>query len=170
MLVAEQLAVSGAELVSISSAWQISGLEDTTPCFVLIERALRDEGTSAHHVPPARWRRIDDRLLTRLNGAFEHLREPVQLGSSWTTDAPYRETRAAIAAAEREGIACVEMEAAALYAYAAARGRSAVCLAHVTNTMATAGTTSRRASTTVCTTPSPHPSRGDSAAVTSPRQ
>lgn len=31
------------------------------------------------------------------------------------------------------------MEAAALYAYAAARGRAVVCLAHVTNTMAVAG-------------------------------
>jgi purine-nucleoside phosphorylase len=61
------------------------------------------------------------------------------VGSSWTTDAPYRETREAIIAAEREGVVCVEMEAAALYAYAAARGRAVVCLAHVTNTMATAG-------------------------------
>ena len=33
----------------------------------------------------------------------------------------------------------MEMEAAALYAYAAARQRRVVCLAHVTNTMATEG-------------------------------
>ena len=33
----------------------------------------------------------------------------------------------------------MEMEAAPLYAYALARGRRVVCLAHVTNTMATAG-------------------------------
>ena len=31
------------------------------------------------------------------------------------------------------------MEAAALYAYAAARGRDVLCLAHVTNTMAVNG-------------------------------
>jgi hypothetical protein len=31
------------------------------------------------------------------------------------------------------------MEAAALYAYAHARGQDVVCLAHVTNSMATAG-------------------------------
>jgi hypothetical protein len=31
------------------------------------------------------------------------------------------------------------MESAALYAYAAARDRDVLCLAHVTNTMATAG-------------------------------
>jgi len=83
-------------------------------------------------------------LHARLGGAFDHLSEPVLTGSSWTTDAPYRETAAAIAAiaaARREGIACVEMEAAALYAYASARARArnVVCLAHVTNTMATDG-------------------------------
>jgi purine-nucleoside phosphorylase len=47
--------------------------------------------------------------------------------------------RAAIAAAKADGVACVEMEAAALYAYATARDRQVVCLAHVTNTMATDG-------------------------------
>jgi uridine phosphorylase len=74
-----------------------------------------------------------------LAGAFDQLSEPVLVGSSWTTDAPYRETAAAIEAARRDGIACVEMEAAGLYAYAAARGRTVVCLAHITNAMATAG-------------------------------
>jgi uridine phosphorylase len=49
------------------------------------------------------------------------LPEPVVVGDTWTTDAPYRETRAALAAAEPEGVLCVEMEAAALYAYADAR-------------------------------------------------
>ena len=37
------------------------------------------------------------------------------------------------------GADCVEMESAALYAYAAARGRDVLCLAHVTNTMAVSG-------------------------------
>ncbi len=139
VLVAEQLAASGAELVvSVTSAGQVSPLP-RTPCFVLIDRALRDEGTSTHYVPPDRWSHLDERLFTRLTGAFDGLPEPVLTGSSWTTDAPYRETEAAIAAAEAEGVACVEMEASALYAYARARGRAVVCLAHITNTMATAG-------------------------------
>lgn len=139
VLVAEQLAASGAELViSITSAGQISPL-GPLPCFVLIDRALRDEGTSSHYLPPGRWSRLDETLAAKLDGAFAALPEPVLTGSSWTTDAPYRETAAAIAAAQDAGVACVEMEAAALYAYATARGRSVVCLAHITNTMATDG-------------------------------
>ncbi len=139
VLVAEQLAASGAELViSITSAGQISPL-GTLPCFVLIDRALRDEGTSVHYLPPGRWSHLDETLTAKLDGTFAALPEPVLTGSSWTTDAPYRETATAIAAAEQEGIACVEMEAAALYAYATARHRPVVCLAHITNTMATDG-------------------------------
>jgi purine-nucleoside phosphorylase len=106
---------------------------------VLIEKALRDEGTSLHYQPRGRWSRLDDRLLRRLAGAFAHLPEPVWPGSSWTTDAPYRETACAIEAAKQDNIACVEMEAAGLYAYATARRQAVVCFAHITNTMATAG-------------------------------
>ena len=139
VLVAEQLAESGCGLVvSVTSAGQISPV-GPTPCFVLIERALRDEGTSVHYLPPSRWSRLDDKTLARLDGAFGHLPEPVLAGASWTTDAPYRETGAAIAAAAADGVACVEMEAAALYAYATASGAQVVCLAHITNTMATDG-------------------------------
>lgn len=139
VLVAEQLAASGCELlVSMASAGLISGF-GSTASFLLIDRALRDEGTSVHYVAPARWSLLPEKLLTGLEGAFDDLPVRVGIGSSWTTDAPYRETAVAIAAAAAEGIACVEMEAAALYAYAEATGSEVVCLAHITNTMATTG-------------------------------
>ena len=57
------------------------------------------------------------------------------VGATWTTDAPFRETANAIAAAQAVGILAVEMEAAALYAFAAARHRAVLCFAHVTNQM-----------------------------------
>ena len=60
-------------------------------------------------------------------------------GTTWTTDAPYRETEAAIDAARAQGIHAVEMEAAALYAFSQARNCPVLCFAHVTNTMAVAG-------------------------------
>ncbi|AEA26509.1 phosphorylase family protein [Pseudonocardia dioxanivorans] len=139
VLVAEQLAASGAELVvSVTSAGQLAPLP-RTPCFVLIDRALRDEGTSTHYLPPAMWSRLAEPLRRGLAGMRVAAAQPVVTGAAWTTDAPYRETATAIARAEAAGAVCVEMEAAALYAYAEASGRAVVCLAHVTNTMATAG-------------------------------
>src|ERR1019366_4526613 len=53
VLVAEQLFVSGCKfLVSITSAGQIAPV-GPTPYFVLIDRALRDEGTSHHYLLPS---------------------------------------------------------------------------------------------------------------------
>lgn len=139
VLVAEQLHASGADLViSITSAGQLTSLAQP-PYFVLIRAALRDEGTSTHYLPPARWAPGPGRLLAAVTAALPSLPEKVIPGRSWTTDAPYRETPAAIRSARDAGADCVEMESAALYAYAAARNRHVLCLAHVTNTMAVSG-------------------------------
>jgi len=56
-------------------------------------------------------------------------------GTTWTTDAPFRETERAIAAMRERDILAVETEAAALYALAAARSLPIICFAHVTNQM-----------------------------------
>jgi len=71
-----------------------------------------------------------------LQGAFAGAAVRVLTGATWTTDAPFRETAEAIAFAHGEGILGVEMEAAALYAFAEARSKDVVCFAHITNQMA----------------------------------
>jgi uridine phosphorylase len=139
VLVAEELFVSGCQLlISVTSAGQITSLGQP-PYFVLIERALRDEGTSYHYLPPAVYSHLAPKLCERMWRPWDQLRVPLFLGASWTTDAPFRETEAMIARCRADGIASVEMEAAALYALAAAKSYAIVCFAHVTNTMATAG-------------------------------
>jgi uridine phosphorylase len=136
VLVAEQLFVSGCRfLVSITSAGQI-GSVGPTPYFVLIDRALRDEGTSHHYLPPSIFAEVDPALADRAFAALTSLPVVIHRGASWTTDAPYRETEHAIADARAHGARAVEMEAAALYAFARARNRPVLCFAHVTNQMA----------------------------------
>ncbi len=139
VLVAEQLFASGCKLlVSVTSAGQIVEA-GPPPYFVLIDQALRDEGTSAHYLPPEEPAAADKALA---DAAFKALRKApvtVHRGMTWTTDAPYRETDQAIDAAYALGVLAVEMEAAALYAFAAARFCPVLCFAHVTNTMAVDG-------------------------------
>lgn len=135
VLVAEELFASGCQLlISITSAGRLVELRDP-PYFVLIERALRDEGTSYHYMPASEFSAADPALLSRLDGEFENIGVHVERGATWTTDAPFRETDDAINAMRAMGLLAVEMEAAALYAFASARGRSVVCFAHVTNQM-----------------------------------
>ncbi|MBC3789256.1 nucleoside phosphorylase [Spirosoma utsteinense] len=137
VLLAEQLFVSGCQLLlSITSAGQISG-EQPPPYFVLIDKAVRDEGTSYHYLPPSPYSHLQTALLDMLTGAYRDAPISVIVGSSWTTDAPYRETATAIDYYRTQQVLAVEMEAAALYAFAQARRQAVVCFAHVTNQMGT---------------------------------
>jgi uridine phosphorylase len=133
--VAEQLFASGCRLLlSLTSAGQIVPAGQL-PYFVIIERALRDEGTSYHYAAAAEFAQADPRLVAMASAALADNALPAVVGASWTTDAPFRETEDAIAWARSKGVLAVEMEAAALYAFARAAGAAVLCLAHVTNTM-----------------------------------
>ena len=138
VLIAEELFASGCRLlISITSAGQITPA-GKPPYFVVIDRALRDEGTSYHYAKPSEYSDADPKLVAAAAHALEAKGVNVVTGSSWTTDAPFRETEEAIAAARSKGILAVEMEAAALYAFAGAMNKNVLCLAHVTNTMVVA--------------------------------
>jgi len=136
VLLAEQLFVSGCRfLVSMTSAGQILE-KGPLPYFILIDRALRDEGTSYHYLPPADFAAAEGSLVEAAMQAFADVALPIYRGASWTTDAPFRETAAAIERCRAREILAVEMEAAALYAFARVRRRPVLCFAHVTNQMA----------------------------------
>ncbi|MFA9418298.1 nucleoside phosphorylase [Natrinema sp. HArc-T2] len=135
VLLAEQLFAAGCQfLVSVTSSGQIVP-KDEPPYFVLIERALRDEGTSHHYRSPSHYATLDNELGASVEEACETVSRPVYTGTTWTTDAPFRETEAAIECARSDGILAVEMEAAALYTFAEVRECPVVCFAHVTNQM-----------------------------------
>lgn len=135
VLVAEELFASGCELlISITSAGQIISLAHP-PYVVLIEKSLRDEGTSYHYLPPAPYSYLNEELRKTMSRAWDNTHVPLYIGASWTTDAPFRETELMIAKCQQSGILAVEMEAAALYALAEAKGYKIVCFAHVTNQM-----------------------------------
>jgi uridine phosphorylase len=135
VLVAEQMFACGCRLlISVTSAGQIVPA-GPRPYFVVIDRALRDEGTSHHYARPAEFAEADPALVHSAMEALERNRVRAFVGPSWTTDAPFRETARAIDAARKKGILAVEMEASALYAFARVRGASVLCIAHVTNTM-----------------------------------
>jgi uridine phosphorylase len=139
VLVAEELFASGCRLLlSITSAGQIAP-SAAPPYFVIIERSLRDEGTSYHYAPPAEYSEADPRLVQIAVDALRDKAQHVLVGATWTTDAPFRETAEAIDAAKSKGVLAVEMESAALYAFAGSAKAQVLCLAHVTNTMGQAG-------------------------------
>jgi uridine phosphorylase len=135
VLVAEELFACGCRiLISVTSAGQINPVGNP-PYFVVIDRALRDEGTSYHYAAPDTFAEADTQLVHTAIRALTDAGLRAHIGASWTTDAPFRETTKAIAAARIKGALAVEMEAAALYTFARKRNKAVLCLAHVTNTM-----------------------------------
>jgi len=137
VLVAEELFALGCRaLVSISSAGLVAE-RFAPPFFLLIDRALRDEGTSCHYMRPGRYADADPSLIAAVRLRTDGLSVPIHTGPSWTTDAPFRETGSLIDSRRKEGIVSVEMEAAALLTLGKVLNKPVVCLAHVTNTMAT---------------------------------
>jgi nucleoside phosphorylase len=114
VLVAEELFACGCRmLISVTSAGQITPAADP-PYFVVIDRALRDEGTSYHYAPPDGFAQADPHIVGVAAHALAAAGRRALVGASWTTDAPFRETEAAVAAARAKGALAVEMEAAAL--------------------------------------------------------
>jgi uridine phosphorylase len=135
VLVAEELFACGCHiLISLTSAGQIFPAGEP-PYFVIIDRALRDEGTSYHYAAPDTFVDADFQIVSRAFRALTDAGLRAHVGPSWTTDAPFRETAAAVEAARAKGILAVEMEAAALYTFARKRNAAVLCLAHVTNNM-----------------------------------
>jgi uridine phosphorylase len=131
VLIAEQLFVSGCELlISITSAGIVKEL-DVDQNFALITQAVRDEGTSYHYLPSFEPSKLCQKLLNKLRNNPSYWLEV----KSWTTDAPYRETQSAITVMKEKNVTCVEMEASALYAFAKAKDKKVICFAHLTNTM-----------------------------------
>ncbi|MEO6907856.1 MAG: nucleoside phosphorylase [Abditibacteriaceae bacterium] len=138
VLVAEQLFVSGCEfLLSITSAGQLAP-QKRLPCFQLIDHCLRDEGTSYHYLPPSNFVSLRPDLHGLAEAIMKASPELIR-GGTWTTDAPYRETAKTTEAMATSGLLAVEMEAAALYAFAQVAQKDVLCFAHITNQMATQG-------------------------------
>ena len=84
--------------------------------------AVRDEGTSYHYLPAGREVDPDEAALAAVTSVLARHEVPFVAGKTWTTDAPYRETREKVTRRVSEGCISVEMEAAAFFAIARFRG------------------------------------------------
>jgi uridine phosphorylase len=113
---AEEFAVLGARrmlLMTWGGALQ-PGLKAGD--IVVCNSAIRDDGTSHHYLPPERCVSASDELVERLARAIRSQGGRCTIGTTWTTDAPYRETLEEVRQYQSEGVLTVEMESAGLFA------------------------------------------------------
>jgi uridine phosphorylase len=123
-LAEEFIAWGARRLVSISMSGSLQpdlGTGDIVVC----NRAVRDEGTSHHYLPTAKTVDADGELAVQLAAALAAEGAAARIGTTWTTDATFRETDIEVAHYAAEGVLTVEMETAALFAVAQVRGARA---------------------------------------------
>jgi uridine phosphorylase len=139
VLIAEQLHVSGTRLiVGLTSAGRVSP-DLPFPCLVVATSAIRDEGTSYHYLPASAEVTCTSSVVPYLERELIASGLAVRAGKVWTTDAPYRETKAQLKKWEQEGVLAVEMQAASLFAFGIARRASVASVAMVSNAVDHAG-------------------------------
>ena len=113
---AEEFAVMGAKKIVLMT-WG-GTLQSTLRAgdIVICDRAIRDEGTSLHYLPPAKHIQASPALVEALQQSIHHQGAAFSTGTTWTTDAPYRETVEEVRQYQAEGVLTVEMESAGLFA------------------------------------------------------
>jgi uridine phosphorylase len=103
---------------------------------VVNDKALRDEGVSQHYLPTEKYVHGDLSLKQRLEKHLAAHSAAFTSGPTWTTDAPYRETKAEVLQYQSEGVQVVEMEIAGLFALAQVRKVQAASVVVVADRLA----------------------------------
>jgi uridine phosphorylase len=85
---------------------------------VICNKAIRDEGTSHHYLKYDKYSYPSEKVLKTLVNVVKDMELEYNIGTTWTTDAPYRETFTEIENYKKEHVLTVDMEAAALFAVA----------------------------------------------------
>ena len=88
---------------------------------VLADAAIRDEGVSHHYVASEKFAYPSEHLTAELATVLERRGVRYRHGTTWTIDAPFRETVAEANSYQAKGVATVEMEASAMFAVATYR-------------------------------------------------
>ena len=115
MELAEELAAMGAQKM-ILMTWGGTLQTDLEPGDIVVcNRAIRDDGASHHYLPHAKYIDANESLVSELVDALHARGARCTVGATWTTDAPYRETREEILQYQSEGVKTVEMESAGLF-------------------------------------------------------
>ena len=92
-------------------------------CGIIIPtKAIRDEGTSYHYAPPSDYIDVNKKYIPEFIEVLNACGYPYVTGTTWTTDAFYRETRSKVNRRKEMGAICVEMECAAMQAMCDFRG------------------------------------------------
>lgn len=117
------LGVKQFALVGVAGGLQ-ADLE--TGSLVISTGAIRGEGVSRHYLPTNPTVDSSEELVRGISELLTQQKHAYRLGTTWTTDAPFRELRKDVIEHQQHGVLAVDMEAAAMLAVAASLNLPAI--------------------------------------------
>jgi uridine phosphorylase len=112
----EEYIASGVKSIILCGGAGVLVKEIPLGGLLVVDSAIRDEGTSYHYVRPSREIKANPSIVKLIQYYLIEHQIPHQVGKTWTTDAFYRETQDKIALRKQEKALVVEMEQASIMA------------------------------------------------------
>ena len=115
------LALGGKRIILLGNCGVLD--KSIKDCGIIIPtKAIRDEGTSYHYVPANDFIDVNVKCVAEFKEVLDEFGYPYVEGTTWTTDAFYRETPKKVEDRKKMGAVCVEMECASMQAMCDFRG------------------------------------------------
>lgn len=119
----EELFAMGLEKVVVFGTCGVLSKDIEDLAIIIPTSAIRDEGTSYHYMKASREVETNPKYMDDFIKLLEEHEYSYVKGKTWTTDAPYRETRNKVMDRKNEGCVCVDMECSAIFALAKFRNK-----------------------------------------------
>lgn len=114
----EELIAMGVEKLILFGTCGVLDKKIEDLAIIIPTSAIRDEGTSYHYREASDEIEVNQKYIDLFEELLHQHNYPYIKGKTWTTDAPYRETRNKVAKRKEQGCICVEMECSAMNAVA----------------------------------------------------
>lgn len=121
----EELYAMGLEKIVIFGTCGVLDSKIDDLAVIIPTHAVRDEGTSYHYKKASDEIEVNKKYKEEFISLLNKHNYSYTLGKTWTTDAPYRETRNKVLKRKNQGCVCVEMEASAIAALSEFREKEA---------------------------------------------
>lgn len=120
----EELLAMGLEKLIMFGTCGVLDREIKDLAIIIPTSAIRDEGTSYHYMKSSDEILVNEEYKEDFINILEQNNVSYVEGKAWTTDAPYRETRAKVLKRKEQGCICVDMECSSMNAVAKFRNKT----------------------------------------------
>ena len=119
----EELFAMGLEKVVVFGTCGVLDSKIDDLAIIIPNAAIRDEGTSYHYMKASDEVKTNPKYVAEFIKLLDEHKYSYTIGKTWTTDAPYRETRSKVLKRKEQGCVCVDMECSAIFALAEFRNK-----------------------------------------------